>query len=237
MKRLISISILLFCLSFCLLAQPVSFSSSSTTGTHNGHDYVDLGLSVKWATCNVGASSPEGYGSYFAWGETSPKSEYTWENLKYRTVGDKWDNVKFSKYVASSQYGPVDNRTVLELSDDAARKNWGGSWRMPTEAEFQELLYKCTWTWITMNGKNGYKVVSKINGNSIFLPAAGFHYDTSLCLPDSDGGFWSSSLCKDGSYFARCLSFSSSYHNTSSSYLNTDNGGRSYGISVRPVFR
>lgn len=167
MKRIISNSVLLFCLSFCFLALPVSCSSSSATGTHVGYEYVDLGLSVKWATCNVGASSPEGYGSYFAWGETSPKSEYNWRNLKYCTEVDEWDNAKFSKYVAESEYGRVDNKTSLELDDDAASANWGGSWRMPTKEEFQELIYNCNWKWTTKDGQNGYKVVSKVNGKSI----------------------------------------------------------------------
>ena len=209
-------------------ASTPSSSLSSTTGTHNGHGYVDLGLSVKWATCNVGASSPEGYGSYFAWGETSPKNEYTWENLKYRTEGDSYGNVKFSKYVASSKFGPVDNKTCLELMDDAAHANWGGSWRMPTNDEFKELIDKCTWTWTTENGKNGYKVVSKVNGNSIFLPAAGWRYDTLLNNAGSKGDYWSSSLRKSDSYEARNLGFKSG-----SRYWSVS--GRFNGHPVRPV--
>ena len=207
-------------------ASTPSSSLSSTTGTHSGHEWVDLGLGVKWATCNVGASSPEGYGSYFAWGETSPKSEYTWSNLKYcnDTTGDS-----FSKY-NQNQGGTRDNRTVLELSDDAARANWGGSWRMPTNAEFQELIDNCTWTWTTMNGKNGYKVVSKSNGNSIFLPAAGWRYDTSLSSAGSYGSYWSSSLYESRSCIARGLFLYSDSH-------AAGDGGRRSGQSVRPVFR
>ena len=199
-----------------------------STGTHAGHEWIDLGLSVKWATCNVGALSPEGYGSYFAWGETSPKSEYTWANLKYCTEGDEMGNSKFSKYVTDSKYGPVDNKTHLELSDDAARANWGGSWRMPTNAEFQELINKCTWTWTTMNGKNGYKVVSKSNGNSIFLPIAGFRYEWTLYLSRFDGDYWSSSLDESDANYARSLYFNSDNH-------HTDSSNRSCGLSVRPV--
>ena len=201
--------------------------SSPTTGTHNGHEWVDLGLSVKWATCNVGASSPEDYGDYFAWGETSPKSEYTWANLKYcnDTTGDS-----FSKYNQTG--GTRDNRTVLELSDDAARVNWGGSWHMPTIAEFQELIDKCTWTWTTMNGKEGYKVVSKSNGNFIFLPAAGVRVGTSLYYAGGLGRYWSSSLLENysDSDSARDLDFSSVSHDAC-------NEGRYRGYSVRPVFR
>ena len=204
----------------------VSNSTSSGTGTHNGHEWVDLGLSVKWATCNVGASSPSDYGSYFAWGETSPKSEYTWATLKYcnDTTGDS-----FSKY-NQNQDGTKDNKTVLDLSDDAARANWGGSWRMPTIAEFQELIDKCTWTLTTVNGKKGYKVVSKSNGNSIFLPAAGWHGGTSLVDAGGNGNYWSGSLDESNSDNARYLFFFSVGHSTFSCY-------RYGGQSVRPVFR
>ena len=137
------------------------------------HEYVDLGLSVKWATCNVGASKPEEYGDYFAWGETQPKNTYDWSTYK-------WCNGSYdtqTKYCTKSSYGTVDNKTQLELSDDAARANWGGSWRMPTDAEMTELREQCTWTWTTQNGVYGYKVTSKKSGytnKSIFLPAAGY---------------------------------------------------------------
>ncbi len=216
--------------------QVTAETNSSIKSTHsvqnfnsnNGHEFVDLGLSVKWATCNVGAEKPEDYGDYFAWGETRPKSFYSWTNLKYRTDGDSDDNVKFSKYVASSQYGLIDSRTVLELSDDAARANWGGSWRMPTEAEFQELIDKCTWTWTTLNGKDGYKVVSKSNGNSIFLPAAGWRYHMSLGDAGDYGRYWTSSLNEFFSSRARDFGFCSGSHGASGSY-------RCSGRSVRPV--
>ena len=137
---------------------------------HNGHEYVDLGLpsGLKWATCNVGATAPEEYGDYFAWGETETKATYDLSNYK-------WCNGTYesmTKYCTNSEYGIVDNKTTLELSDDAARVNWGGSWRMPTKAEQDELRNtdNCTWEWTTQNGVNGYKVTSKKNGNSIFLP-------------------------------------------------------------------
>lgn len=199
--------------------------SFATTGTHNGHEWVDLGLSVKWATCNVGASSPEGYGSYFAWGETKPMSCYNWSTLKYcnDSTGDS-----FSKY-NQNKAGTRDNRTVLEPEDDAAHANWGGDWRMPTEAEFQELIDKCTWEWTEMPGKEGYKVTSKVNGNSIFLPAAGCRIGTSL-NGASGGYYWSGSLYERNSSGARDLCFGSYSHDMSSSW-------RYGGYSVRPVFR
>ena len=191
------------------------------------HEYVDLGLSVKWATCNVGASKPEEYGDYFAWGETQPKDYYDWSTYK-------WCNGSYNtltKYNNSSSYGTVDNKTTLDLSDDAARANWGGSWRMPTKAEQDELREQCTWTWTTQNGVNGYKVTSKKSGytnKSIFLPAAGCRYDSSLYYAGSYGYYWSSSLNTDNPYIACYLYFDSDIVVWSYSY-------RYIGFSVRPV--
>ena len=152
-------------------------------GSHNGHDYVDLGLSVKWATCNIGAYSPNGYGSYFAWGETASKSSYTWDNYKWyagkyehkaQYVGDyDWTYYKQKKYVTDSRYGSIDNKQRLDLFDDAANANWGGRWRMPTLTEVNELSTNCTWEWIYQGGVAGFRGTSKINGKTIFLPAAG----------------------------------------------------------------
>ena len=187
---------------------------------------VDLGLSVKWATCNVGASKPEEYGDYFAWGETEPKSTYDWSTYKYCNGSA----LSLTKYNTKSNYGIVDNKTTLELSDDAARANWGGSWRMPTAAELTELRLQCIWTWTTQNGVNGYKVTSKSNGNSIFLPATGYRYVSSHYEAGSGGYYWSSSL--DTDYFpyeAYYLGFTS---------ISVGWGGdntRCCGLSVRPV--
>ena len=191
----------------------------------NFHQYVDLGLSVKWATCNVGASKPEGYGDYFAWGETRPKSTYNWSTYKW--CRGNYNNL--TKYCTSSSYGTVDNKTQLDLSDDAARANWGGSWRMPTHDELTELREKCTWTWTTQNGVNGYKVTSKTNGRSIFLPAAGYRCGSSLLDAGSGGNYWSSSLYTVSPNGAR-------YVNFGSSFVDWNNGGRrGDGLSVRPV--
>ena len=192
----------------------------------NGHEYVDLGLSVKWATCNVGASSPSDNGSHLAWGEITPKSEYTWENLRY--CADNKGHT-FTKYNTESQYGNVDKKTCLEQGDDAARANWGGSWRMPTDAEWTELRQKCTWEWTEQGGKKGYKVTSNINGNSIFLPAAGYRASAGLDYVGSLACYWSSSLRSDDPLRAWSMTFNS--------------GGvfregwlpRCQGFSVRPV--
>ena len=195
---------------------------------YNGHEYVDLGLpsGLKWATCNVGATTPEGYGNYYAWGETTPKTTYKWSTYKY--CNGTYDSM--TKYCTDSEYGIVDNKTTLELSDDAAHVNWGGSWRMPTKAEQDELrdINNCTWTWTTQNGVNGYKVTSKKNGNSIFLPAAGYRYYSDLSDAGSGGHYWSSSLLTSESYRAYDLYFYSSY-------VNWGYDNREYGHSVRPV--
>lgn len=191
----------------------------------NGHEYVDLGLSVKWATCNIGASIPSDYGDYFAWGETKPKSEYNWSTLKYCLDSE---GEKFSKYVTDKEYGSVDGKSVLDMTDDVARVNWGGKWRMPTRSEQKELKDKCTWTWTTLDGHEGYNVTSMINGNSIFFPAAGYRYYDSLDHVGSEGSYWSSSLNTDCPYYAYYL-----YFNSVS--VETYGYGRYDGIPVRPV--
>ena len=199
-------------------------SSTPSNGTENGYAYVDFGLSVKWATMNVGASKAEEYGSYFAWGETTTKDTYNWSTYKW--CSGSYNTL--TKYNTSRSHGTVDNKTQLDLSDDAARVNWGGSWRMPTDAEWTELLEQCTWTWTTQNGVYGRKVTSKTNGNSIFLPAAGCRYDTSLSNAGICGYYWSSSLDTDGPISAWGVYFYSS--NVSRNYLS-----RYDGRSVRPV--
>ena len=204
--------------------EEVSFTSRALYGTENGYAYVDLGLSVVWATMNVGANSPEGSGDYFAWGEVKPKSEYSWSTYKWCNGS----STSLTKYNTNSSYGTVDNKTQLELTDDAAYINWGGNWRMPTDAEMTELREQCTWTWTTQNGVNGYKVTSKSNGNSIFLPAAGYRYGSSLLDAGSYGDYWSSSLCTDSPYYAWFVSFNSSN-------VHRGNYIRYYGRSIRPV--
>ena len=197
----------------------------SEANSINDHEYVDLGLSVKWATCNVGASSPSDCGSYFAWGETRPKSDYSWNTLAY-CLDPKGNG--FSKYNTKSDYGTVDNKSCLDLSDDAAHANWGGTWRMPTEAEKDELRNKCTWTWTSQGGRNGYLVTSKTNGNSIFLPAAGYRDGTSLDGEGSAGRYWSSSLDRVRPYYASNLRYDS---DSVGEYCSL----RRMGFSVRPV--
>ena len=195
--------------------------------SEGGHEYVDLGLSVKWATCNVGASKPEEYGDYFAWGETQPKTTYDWSTYKWCN-GRSGRSNRQTKYCTARRWGTLDNKTTLDLSDDAARVNWGGSWRMPTTDEQRELIYDCTWTWTTQSGVNGHKVTSKKNGNSIFLPAAGYRRGSSLYDAGSYGNYWSSSLDTDYPNLAWYVSFTSGSVSRSGS-------NRYYGFSVRPV--
>ena len=186
---------------------------------------VDLGLSVKWASMNVGATKPEEYGDFFAWGETKPKKSYTWSTYKYELGTDY--HGPFSKYVTNSSYGTVDNKTVLDPEDDAAHVNWGGSWRMPTDAEWTELRTQCTWTWTTQNGVNG-RLVTGPNGKSIFLPAAGFRDDAYLYYAGSYGVYWSSSLNTgrpNGAWYVYFLSDN----------VDRLGNGRCSGQSVRPV--
>ena len=210
---------------------PIADSYTYTPG-----EAVDLGLSVKWSSVNLGASKPEDYGAYFAWGETIMKSDFTWENYTFRTSGDSYDNVKFSKYNTKDTCGPVDNITTLhrgemagETVDDVARAKWGGNWRMPTNAEFEELLEKCNKEMTTYNGEKGYKFTSKKNpSNWIFLPAAGYRDGTVLYDAGTIGIYWSSSLYTDDPDYAWGLYFFSDY-------VGTDRYDRYYGLSVRPV--
>ena len=241
-KQLVSILILIICVVFSgttVMAQGVTvykkdggqikipYANLDSIVTYSEGIAVDLGLpsGTLWADRNIGADSPEGYGDYFAWGETSPKSEYNWSTYKYC----KGSLSTMTKYCTDSSRGTVDNKTVLEPSDDAATANWGSNWRMPTYEEKKELNEKCTWTWTTRNGVNGYKVTGP-NGNSIFLPAAGYRGGGSVYLVGSYGNFWSASLYESNPGSAWYMYFGSDYHSSNGS-------NRYYGHSVRAVAR
>ena len=175
-------------------------------------EYVDLGLSVKWATYNIGATTPAEYGDYFAWGEVEPKTEFSWETYKW--YNSSWGDV--SKYYMEYQYGRPKNSVVLGSADDAATVNWGEDWRMPTRSEIDELIDNCTWTLTSQGGVEGWRVSA--NGKSIFLPIG----------PSS---YWSSSLSETAntsSKYSDCLNVSSSSYSLSTSY-------RYSGKVVRPV--
>ena len=197
------------------------------TDDHHPH-MIDLGLpsGTLWACCNVGASSPEEYGDYFAWGETQPKTNYSYSTYKY--CNDP--RITITKYCTDSNHGIVDNKTELEPMDDAATANWGSDWQMPSMGHYQELIYSnyTTTTWTTQNGVYGRKIVSKQNGNSMFLPAAGYRVDTYLYGVGSYGHYWSRSLGAGYSDGGRSLYFNSSSIRTYYDY-------RYWGRSVRPV--
>ncbi len=219
-----------FTFTACLLV--VSLSSLFAQ-THNGHEYVDLGLpsGTLWATCNIGATTPEGYGDYFAWGETKPKTTYT--GINYSHCIEYTDSL--TKYCTDDTYGTVDNKTTLEAEDDAATANWGGNWRMPTMEEVKELIDTCVWNRTTMNGIYGYEITG-LNGNIIFLPAAGYYENSKGDGNEMVGEFctyWTSSLYTDGpgpksrdAYLIYC---------TESGYYDINCQLRYYGLSVRPV--
>ena len=182
--------------------------------TINGYEYIDLGLSVKWATCNINANNPWDYGSYFAWGETSKKSSYTKDN---------------SKTYSNSRY---DNGIGGNISTDVASAIWGGSWRLPAKKEFQELLNNCTWIWTTFNDMVGFKVKSIKNGRSIFLPAAGYRDGTLLTTAGYLGYYWSSTPGEDYSDRAFCLCF---FMDNYKKYYFVHQKERYNGYSIRPV--
>lgn len=216
----------------------VVYANTNYTFTVNGnrilvanfeaHEYVDLGLpsGTLWATCNIGATTPEGYGDYFAWGETSTKDGYDWHTYRYCNGGA----TTLTKYCDDASYGYngfIDNLTVLEESDDAAAVNWGAGWRMPTKEEWNELLSNTTKIWTTQHGVNGY-LFTATNGRTLFLPAAGYYNMNDLNGDGKSGCYWSSSLNIDVPYNSGYLFFDSG--NCSMSYHF-----RSHGRSVRPV--
>ncbi len=175
-------------LTFSTLFLITTFSSAQSK-----HQYVDLGLSVKWATCNIGADKPEDHGEYFSWGETENKRINNWETYRFTEE----DKNQISKYCSNSQYGwheLADSLSALEPDDDVAHKKWGGNWRIPTKAEMKELLDNCTWTWTARNDINGYLVTGKKPGytdRSIFIPVTGTYYDGKIFNPHKQGSYWS----------------------------------------------
>lgn len=197
-------------------------------GSYNGHEYVDLGLpsGTLWATCNVGANNPEDYGNYYAWGETSTKPIYSWDNYRYC----KGKNVLFTKYCNVSRLGNngfTDDLVILQPGDDAATVNWGRDWRMPTKDDFWELFNNTRYIWMTKNGVCGMLFYAS-NGNAIFLPAAGIGYDKGIGSPGEVGSYWTSLLDTGFTSMSWHLQFDSKD-------IGTWWTERKYGLSVRPV--
>ena len=176
----------------------------------DGHEYIDLGLpsGTLWATMNIGASCPEDYGDYFAWGETTPKDYYDWSTYQWCNGSEN----TLSKYCTNSSYGNdgfTDNLTELDPEDDAATANWGAEWRMPSPEQIQELLNNCSRQWTKRNGVKGRLFTSKINGASLFLPAAGYRYGSNLNNAGSYGYYWLRVLNSSTPNYAYNLYFNS----------------------------
>ena len=209
-----------------------SFTTEAGGGSGGDHAYVDLGLpsGLLWATCNVGADTPEDYGDYFAWGETQPKDNFSWMNYQY-CMGSFNTLTKYCNNPDIGYNGFTDNLTTLEPSDDAATANWGDDWRMPTDEEWQELYQNTTVTWTQQNGMDG-RLFTASNGNSLFLPNAGFRINGDLHYPGTDGRYWSSTLYTGSSYSALAFCF---YSGAYSNVYEMHDVDRYFGFSVRPV--
>ena len=228
----LSLALLMFVLYMCK-KEYLTVAEKQEVKQETTYEYVDLGLSVKWATCNIGASKPEDYGDYYSWGEISTKDEddyVNWSKYKFCKDGDKH---KLTKYCNDSDYGYngfTDNKTTLDMSDDVAHVKWGGSWRMPTITEFKELIENCVRTRTTLNGVKGFKLTSRKPGytdRSIFLPAAGYHLVGGVNYAGSEAWIWSSSLDTTDPSRAWYQRFMANSYPI--------NHPRGYGLSVRPV--
>ena len=190
-------------------------ASVAALSVYAQHEPVDLGLSVDWASCNLGAYAPEQYGAYYAWGEATTKSVFSWNTYRYGTND------------ALSKYNKSDGSRTLAPEDDAASAAWGGTWRMPTKAECAELLDKCTWTWNTRNGVSGY-IVTGPSGNTIFLPACGQRENSETADIGSWGCYWSATLNHRSIIVAESLSFDRELS-------SVEVASRIVGQAVRPV--
>lgn len=202
-------------------------------GFEGGYAYVDLGLpsGTLWAAWNVGADNPEDYGDYFAWGETtgynSGKTTFDWSTYKYCN-GSSYTLTKYCQNARYGDNGFTDELTELELSDDAATANWGSGWRMPSDDQWTELRDSCAWTWVQQNGVYG-RLVTATNGNSIFLPAAGYRYNSSFLFAGSKGLYWSRM------YFSKLIPTDACGMSFSSDGIGSSRTYRVNGYPIRPV--
>lgn len=206
---------------------PADNPSNNTPGgdpsAPSGPTYVDLGLSVKWGTCNLGAVIPQGDGGYYAWGVTSTQDIYAWGTYTYCEGTMK----SLTKYCGSAEYGQVDGLALLDSIDDAAEVLLGDGWRMPTADEMEELVDSCQWEWTRIGSISGCQVTGP-NGNSIFLPASGYHYNDALVGCGEYGSYWTASLGTGIPASSQCLGFREGAQYMSTNY-------RFHGYSIRPV--
>ena len=221
MRKIVFVSLAVMTLSLC-----------GCEKIETEYQWVDLGLSVKWAKVNVGSTEISGYGDYFAWGEVSPKECYTAENYKW------YDNDgHIIKYCSNTSYDDADYLTELLPEDDVAASEWGNGWRMPTYEELMELIRNCDWTFSSIDGVKGYTARSKIPGYEkewIFFPAAGF-CDSDGSYPGYEGYYWTSTNCGDSN------SIQSDAFTFNPSKITTigygDGMARIVGASIRPVHK
>lgn len=205
-------------------------SNTKQLDSQHPHEFVDLGLRVKWATCNVGADRPEDYGDYYAWGEVESKVNYDWDNYRFNLSDGKDGNVNLNKYNTKCENSAFDNETKLAPEDDVAHLKWGDNWRIPTKEDFEELISNCSWKSVRIRKVWGYKVSSLKEGytdHSIFLPAVGYRGSSSpYCV--GYGCYWSSSLNTSN---PECAWLIDLYSNKF--FLEEDE--RYYGFAIRPV--
>lgn len=197
--------------------------SGGGNGTYNGHDYVDLGLpsGTLWAICNIGATTPEGYGDFFAWGEITMKTINNWNTYKY------YENGKLTKYCFDSNYGYIDYLTILEPCDDAATVKWGNGWSIPTKEQWQELIDNTDNSWTIQNNVTGRLFIGN-NGSTLFLPAAGLWYESAY--GNNIGLYWSNTLSYDNPSMAWSCFF------LSSGTFKMNTSARDIGVPIRPVY-
>ena len=209
-----------------------SCGSLRRVGWENGHQYVDLGLSVRWATMNIGAHSPGETGTYYAWAELEPKQVYDWLSYRFRTDGDSNYDVQLSKYNTKQDHGVIDSITTLQMADDVASVQWGGGWQIPTIAQIEELADadNCVWTWTTRKGVEGYKVRSLVKGHKraqIFIPATRARWADGFDEKETGGLYWSNTLIE--AFYACVLSF------TPDAVSALSAAERPLGLPIRPV--
>ncbi len=212
----------------------LNFSNAFCPDGNHPHA-IDLGLpsGTKWACCNVGANSPAECGDYFAWGETSPKTAYLTSNYKWYRGGDPHN---ISKYCHNSDYGTVDNRTELELEDDAAYVNWGPQWHMPSRDQSVELLNNCTSEWTIVNGIRGYLFKSKISNSAVFFPALGYYTMKGVIGLGTDGVYWLNSYNFYNNNYGPVKALGLGFRYGEMGWLDVVIYNRQYGSGVRPVF-
>lgn len=206
-------------------------SDTDQNGLTSGQ-WVDMGLpsGLRWASYNLGASKPEGYGDYYAWGDEIQHDVYDWNTYRWSTANSSGGLNELTKYNTKALYGTVDNKQVIESHDDAASVYWGDGARIPTKYEWDELLENSTCQWTEINGVGGRKFTSRINGNSIFFPAAGIRMDASRSSAGESGRYWSSTLKSNDPTDAYHL-----YFGQYGFSIDEDCSYRCWGVSVRAV--